>query len=85
MVATVVIVLIWLVCSGILLFFIGEISPKERNFTKPRWVRVLMVGFGPITIAVGFVAFVIGLIAEQISIPDIIDNTRDAWQQLWTN
>jgi hypothetical protein len=76
-------VVVWLACSGIVLFWISDIDRTDRHQTKYRWVRVTMVILGPVTIIGECIFFACALLWEQISIPDIIGNTRDALRSLW--
>ena len=84
-VTTLVVAIIWLVCSAALIFVLGEVSPKNRNFTKARWVRLTMVCLGPVTMIASVIAVVLAFIGQEISIPDMIDNIRKAARSMWAN
>jgi hypothetical protein len=74
---------VWLACSGIVLFWISDIDPTDRHQTKYRWVRVMMVVLGPLTIIGECVFLICALVCEVVSIPDIIENTRNALRSVW--
>jgi hypothetical protein len=80
-----VIALFWLGCAIFTIFLLGDIRPRDRELSKPRWARVLMVLGGPLTYVVVPVILIVAIIVESISIPESIANLRDATRKVLTN
>ena len=58
----------WLSVSTLILILVAGIRPEDRQWTKPKWVRVLMIVGGPLTLVpVAVYLFVLVV----ISIPDL--------------
>jgi|GEM_PF-6369318 len=55
-------ILIWLLTAILVAMYLAEIRPQERRFTKPRWIRALMIFLGPFTVAIACVLTLIMLL-----------------------
>lgn len=66
-------VLLWLLLSLLILMMLSWIKPADRTLTKWRWVRILMIIGGPVTILVivagVFLGAILGLL---VLVPELL-------------